>query len=212
MKSFRVGESNYYKSLRLFLILLTGLCAMSTSSHAEDPSVEATAQKAVFAGGCFWCTEAAFDYADGVLATTPGYTGGDMENPDYKQVSGGHTGHYEALEVTYVPAQINYEGLLKIYWESIDPTDSGGQFADRGSQYQTAIFYLNEEQRRLAEQSKKEIAERLNAEIHTKILPAGTFYPAEEYHRDYHIKNPVQYERYKHGSGRVRRLQEIWND
>lgn len=169
-------------------------------------------ERAIFAGGCFWCTESAFDYADGVMETVSGYTGGVTKNPSYEEVSSGASGHYEALEVIYDPQKISYNALLAIFWKSIDPTDGGGQFADRGSQYRTAIFYDNSEQQEEAEASKLEVAKRLNADIKTEILPASEFYPAEEYHQNYHEKNPLHYKLYSNGSGRPERLREIWGD
>lgn len=167
-------------------------------------------EKAIFAGGCFWCTQAAFDGVEGVVGTTSGYTGGHTEHPTYEQVISGATGHYEALEVCYDPGRVTYEGLLDVFWQSIDPSDTGGQFADRGLQYHTAIFYLNKEQRIGAERSKEQIREKLGAHIATKILPAHAFYPAEGYHQDYHKINPVRYEMYKFGSGRVKKLKDLW--
>lgn len=168
--------------------------------------------KAIFAGGCFWCTEAAFDQVEGVIETTSGYTGGREQSPSYRDVASGKTSHYEALEVVYDPTKVTYEELLMAYWHSIDPTDRGGQFADRGKQYRTAIFYLDEEQRNTAEESKKAIAKEFKAKIVTEILPAKEFFAAEEYHQDYHQKNKFHYNLYKHGSGRVKRLEELWGE
>jgi len=167
-------------------------------------------QKAIFAGGCFWCMQADFASRDGVISVTSGYTGGHVENPTYEQVSSGTTGHAEAIEVAYDPARISYEKLLEIYWDNIDPTDQGGQFADRGTQYRTAIFVMNDEQRKLAETSKKSIEAKLKQPIATEIVAATPFYPAEEYHQDYYKKNPLNYNAYKYGSGRVSRLKELW--
>jgi len=158
--------------------------------------------KATFAGGCFWCTEAAFQELDGVIEAVNGYTGGRAENPTYEQVCSGNTGHYEATEITYDPEKITYERLLEVFWRSIDPTDGGGQFVDRGSQYRTAVFYHDEKQKELAEKSKKKLEEELDGPIATEILPAQTFYKAEEYHQDYYKKKRLEYELYKRGSGR----------
>ncbi len=169
-------------------------------------------QKAVFAGGCFWCTEAAFDEVEGVVATVSGYTGGQANDANYDAVSTGRTTHFEALEATYDVEVVSYETLLEAFWESIDPFDEHGQFADKGPQYQTAIFYGNEAEKQLAEQSKAALAEKFGKNIATQILPASEFFAAEIYHQDYHKKNKVRYQLYKHGSGRVKKLQEIWGE
>lgn len=174
----------------------------------EEPKKEEA--KAIFAGGCFWCTEASFDGVKGVTRTTSGYIGGHVDNPSYKDVSAGNSGHREALEVTYDPTVVTYNELLDIFWQNIDPTDNYGQFADRGSQYRTAVFYLNEEQYREAVASKAAVEKRLGTKVQTEILKAGTFHPAEEYHQNYHEKNPYRYQQYKTGSGRPKRLQELW--
>ena len=170
---------------------------------------------AIFAGGCFWCTEAEFDTQKGVLETTSGYIGGESHMATYEAVSSGKSGHYEALKVTYDPKIVSYEQLLEIFWSNIDPTDSSGQFADRGSQYLTAIFYNSDEQKKLAQKSlqeKREFLKRKQLEIVTEILPAQKFYVAEEYHQDYYKKNPIRYNAYKYGSGRPSKLQEIWTE
>jgi methionine-S-sulfoxide reductase len=172
--------------------------------------MNSTTEHAIFAGGCFWCTEAEFRAVDGVISVTSGYTGGHLENPSYEQVSSKQTGHLEAVDILYDPAKVQYETLLDIYWHSIDPTDPGGQFYDRGEPYHTAIFYTSEEQRQLAEQSKEQVRNRLGKDIYTQILPASNFYPAEEYHQRYAERNPIHYNAYKRGSGRMRRLDEIW--
>ncbi|MBN1828038.1 MAG: peptide-methionine (R)-S-oxide reductase MsrB [Deltaproteobacteria bacterium] len=169
-------------------------------------------EKATFAGGCFWCMESAFEHSDGIKEVVSGYTGGKEENPTYKDVSSGRTGHVEAVQVTYDPRKVSYSEILDIFWRQIDPTDMGGQFADRGKQYLTAIFYHNEEQRRLAEESKSEL-ERLGVytkNIATEIRPAGVFYAAEEYHQDYSRKNPLRYKFYRKNSGRDRYIEETW--
>ncbi len=168
-------------------------------------------KKAIFAGGCFWCTETAFTGNVGVIKVTSGYCGGHTQNPTYKEVSAGGTGYYEAVEVLYNPEEITYDELLNLYWKSIDPTDAGGQFADRGSPYFTAIFYSNEDQFKMATKSREEVAQKLNAKIATQILPAGLFYPAEEYHQEYYKKNPVHYQLYKKASGREELLNDLWN-
>lgn len=169
---------------------------------------------ATFAGGCFWCMEHPFDKIDGVINVVSGYTGGKTDNPTYEQVCSLDTGHLEAVHVTYDPEKVSYETLLDVFWRQIDPTDAGGQFADRGSQYTTAIIYHDEDQRVLAELSKKNLENsgRFKRPIATKILPASRFFEAEEYHQDYYKKNPGHYQRYKTGSGRQSFLKMAWND
>lgn len=165
---------------------------------------------ATFAGGCFWCMVPPFKKLEGVSEVIAGYTGGHIENPTYEEVCSGETGHYEAVRIKYDSNIVNYEKLLSIFWSQIDPTDPEGQFFDKGSQYQTAIFYHDEEQRKLAEDSKSEIEREgiFNGPIATKILKASEFYPAEEYHQDYHLKNPEHYKGYKIGSGREAFIQK----
>lgn len=166
--------------------------------------------RAIFAGGCFWCTEAELQELDGVKIVTSGYTGGDVDNPTYEQVSSGSTGHAEAVEVLFDPALISYEKILDVYWSNIDPTDAGGQFHDRGSQYRTAIFWLNDEQKAAAEASKAAKEAMLGRPVATTIEPASAFYPAEDYHQDFYQTTPLRYQSYKLGSGRERKLKEIW--
>ena len=171
-------------------------------------------ETATFAGGCFWCMEAAFESADGVNEVISGYTGGELENPTYEQVSRGGTGHYEAVQVYYNPEQISYMELLDIYWRNINPTDPDGQFADRGSQYKTAIFYHNEEQKNDAITSKKMLDESgvFSDPIATEILPMMKFYKAEEYHQDYYKKNVLHYKMYSELSGRESFIEETWKN
>lgn len=185
------------------------LVALSTTAfEGAEPKIA----KATFAGGCFWCMEPPFDELEGVLATTSGYTGGRVANPSYEQVSYGGTGHLEAVEVAYDPGKISYEKLLEVFWRNVNPTDSGGQFCDRGEQYQTAIFFHDEEQRRLAEESKQKLIDsgRLEKPVVTPVLPAKPFYAAEEYHQDYYKKNPIRYKFYRSRCGRDRVLEKIW--
>lgn len=167
---------------------------------------------ATFAGGCFWCMVAPFQQTEGVIKVESGYTGGAQENPTYKEVCSGTTGHCEAVQVTFDPSLVTYEQLLDTYWRQIDPTDPGGQFADRGQTYQSAIFYHNEEQKKQAEKSKEDLEknEIFEKPIVTKILPATPFYSAEEYHQDYHKKNPTHYKLYRRGSGREDFLSRHW--
>jgi peptide-methionine (S)-S-oxide reductase len=189
--------------------LFLGLLA---SVHAgRDQSSGDRFAKATFAGGCFWCMEPPFDKLDGVISTTPGYTGGHKENPTYEQVSSGTTGHAEAIQVIYDPDKITYDQLLDVFWRNVDPTDGGGQFCDRGSQYRAAIFYHDDEQKRLAERSRQALTESTGFKaIATEITAASAFYPAEEYHQDYYKKNPVRYKFYRYGCGRDKRLKELW--
>jgi peptide methionine sulfoxide reductase msrA/msrB len=169
---------------------------------------------ATFAGGCFWCVEADFDKLEGVVKTTSGYSGGQLGNPSYKQVSAGGTGHLESVEVHYDPARISYERLLAAFWRMVDPTDAGGQFVDRGEQYTTAIFYHDDKQRQAAEASKAALSAsgRYDKAVVTPIRAAETFYAAEEYHQDYHSKNPLRYHFYRYRSGRDQYLETIWGE
>lgn len=175
------------------------------------PSVQAA--KAVLAGGCFWCMEADFEKLDGVTDVISGFTGGSHPNPTY---NGAHTGHYEAVEITYDPAVIDYQGILDHFWINHDPFDNRGQFCDKGHEYLAAIFVADDEQRRLAEASKRKVVERFAGQtVVTPILPLGTFYPIrgdESYHQDFYKKNPLRYKSYRWGCGRDRRLAEIWGD
>ena len=194
-------------------IAVAGIVPLLAQQPAYDFSDLAPDEAAaVFAGGCFWCMEPPYDAIDGVVATISGYTGGHVENPTYRQVSRGGSGHYEAVIVVYRPAEVSYRELLDVYWVNIDPLDAGGQFCDRGSSYRSAIFYRTPEQRRVAEESRRRLEEsgRLRGEIVTEILPAGEFYVAEEYHQDYYIKTPLRYRTYRSGCGRDARLEYLW--
>lgn len=190
----------------LALALAVGAVANCTPVAAAEPA------RAIFAGGCFWCVEAAFDAVPGVIATNPGYTGGTVSNPTYEQVSAGGTGHAEAVEVRYDPERTSYPQLLAVFWRNVDPHDAGGQFCDHGNPYRSAIFAVDAEQRRLAEESLHALATSglLSAPIATQITDAGAFYPAEEYHRDYYLKNPARYKFYRWNCGRDQRLDAVW--
>ena len=192
--------------LALAAILLTGALGITPATAGEQKEI------AIFGGGCFWCMEPPFEELEGVFEVTAGYAGGSKETADYRQVSSGRTDHYEAVRVIYDPAKIAYSRLLDVFWRQIDPTDGGGQFADRGSQYKTAIFYQNEEQRAQAEKSKADLAAsgRFDRPIATRILPAAPFYEAEEYHQDYYRKNYSHYAAYKEGSGRKGFQERMW--
>lgn len=190
--------------MRTFLIAAIGLCAFAASARAGERG------EAIFAGGCFWCEEAAFEGVPGVSAVISGYSGGFKKNPSYEEVSSGATGHAESVRVVFDPAKISYARLLEIFWHSVDPLSAGGQFCDRGNQYRSAIFYLDESQRKAAEDSKKNIEAQLKQAVATEITRAGEFYPAEEYHQDFFKKNPIRYSSYRTGCGRDRRLKELW--
>lgn len=205
--------------MKILLSIIVGLFALAGAAGSEareqmpardqEPSA-----RAIFAGGCFWCMEPPFEKLDGVHAVVSGYIGGDEQNPTYQAVSAGRTGHAEAVEVRYDPAKISYGELLEVFWRNIDPTDPGGQFVDRGSQYRSGIFYVNEEQRRLAEASRARLADsgRFDQPIVTEIVPATRFYRAEDYHQDYYKQSPVRYKFYRYNSGRDQFLQNIWGE
>ena len=180
----------------------------------SDEGMMAEQASAVFAGGCFWCMEPPYDKLDGVISTTSGYIGGSIPNPTYEQVSAGGTGHAEAVRVVYDPSKLDYEQLLDVFWVNVDPTQADGQFCDHGDQYRTAIFYLDDPQKQLAEQSLAELEKDkpFEGEIVTEIVPATVFYPAEDYHQDYYQKNPLRYKYYYWACGREQRLSEVWGD
>ena len=190
---------------KIIILLFILLVALTNNSIAST-------SRAIFAGGCFWCMEAPFEKLDGVSEVISGYTGGSKLNPTYQEVSAGGTGHAEAVEVLYDPQLVSYEKLLDVFWRQIDPTDADGQFVDRGNQYRSGIFYLDAGQKQLAEKSKQQLEKtgRFNKPIVTKITTAGKFYPAEEYHQDYHSKNPIRYWYYRGGSGRDDYLDKVW--
>jgi peptide-methionine (S)-S-oxide reductase len=198
------------RSIRLFT-LAAALLAVAVAHAADADKPAKKTAIATFAGGCFWCMEPPFDAVKGVRATVSGYTGGEKKNPSYHEVSAGKTGHCEALQVEYDPAQVTYEQLLEVYWHNVDPTTGDRQFCDWGNQYRPEIFYHDEAQKAAAEASKREVEKKLG-EVAVKITPAGVFYPAEEYHQDYYTKQPDDYHRYRKGCGRDRRLQELWGD
>jgi peptide methionine sulfoxide reductase msrA/msrB len=190
-------------SLVFLSLLFVGEVGAASTSYIE---------KATFAGGCFWCMTPPFEKIDGVKQVIAGYTGGHTVNPTYEDVVSETTGHRESVEVIYDPSKVSYKKLLEVFWRQINPTDAGGQFVDRGPSYTTAIFYHNEEQKKLAEESKKKLAEsgRFDKPIVTEILPAGPFYRAEDYHQDYWKKNPVRYAFYRYNSGREQYLEKVW--
>lgn len=203
------------KALFLAAMLIPSILlgpSWAADSESKQGSVEEPRASAIFAGGCFWCMEHPFDELDGVLSTTSGYAGGHVPSPTYHQVSAGGTGHAEVVRVIYDPSKIGYGKLLEVFWHNVDPLDAGGQFCDRGDQYRSAIFYANEEQRQLAEQSKQALVAsgRFDKPIVTTIVPATDFYPAEDYHQNYYMENPLRYHFYRRACGRDNRLEELW--
>jgi peptide-methionine (S)-S-oxide reductase len=194
------------------LSLSVSVALLASTAFAAEPKPERAS--AVFAGGCFWCEETAFEGVAGVLSVTSGYSGGETKNPSYEQVSAGVTGHAESVQVIYDPAKISYAQLLEIFWHNVDPFAKNAQFCDHGTQYRSAIFYQGDEQRRAAWASKAKLEEqaRFKGQIATQIVAASAFYPAEEYHQDYYKKNPVHYQAYRLGCGRDKRLKEVWGE
>ena len=206
---------NTTRLLALLWIALFSLGApgSATAQVQPTPLAKTAAAKATFAGGCFWCMEEAFDKVPGVIATVSGYMGGSVKNPTYDQVSSSRTGHAEVVQVEYDPAKVSYAKLLEAFWRNIDPTQKDGQFCDHGPQYRSAIFYHDEEQKKLAEASRQALQKNkpFRGEIVTEIARAAEFYPAEVYHQDFYQKNPARYKFYKSGCGREARLQQLWS-
>ncbi|MGB7933773.1 MAG: peptide-methionine (S)-S-oxide reductase MsrA [Gammaproteobacteria bacterium] len=196
-------------------VLITAV-VLGLSGQTADATDTATSayETATFAGGCFWCMESPFDKLEGVISTTSGYTGGHTKDPTYKEVSRGGTGHAEAMQIVYDPKKVSYTKLLDVFWHNVDPTNAHGQFCDNGDQYRSEIFYHNEEQRRLAVASEQDLEKHKSfaAPIVTKIVPATTFYPAEEYHQNYYQNNPIRYKFYRFSCGRDQRLEELWGE
>lgn len=188
------------KSLILALLIL-GLLGGNVAAQTKE---------AVFAGGCFWCLEGPFDALPGVLETEAGYTGGQLPNPSYEQVSSGTSGHIEAMRVKYDPELVDFGKLLDVFWRNIDPTDAGGQFCDRGPQYRSAVFFEDEAEESAVRASKAQLEEARGFKIATEVLPRAEFYAAEEYHQDYYKKNPLRYHFYRQGCGRDQRLRQLW--
>lgn len=192
----------------IFICLMIGMTYPLIGYSAENES----RAKAVFAGGCFWCMEEVYEKVAGVIAVTSGYTGGSVVKPTYEQVSAGQTGHAESVEVIYDPSQVSYDQLLAVFWRNVDPTVKDAQFCDHGSQYRSAIFYLDGDQKRQAETSKKKIqaTKSFGGPLYTEITQAEAFYPAEDYHQDFYKKNPTKYKFYKWSCGRTQRLEQLW--
>ena len=204
-------------SKRLFTLLwITALCfAVAGPSAAQaqlKPAAQAGTAKATFAGGCFWCMEEVYDKVPGIIATVSGFMGGHVKNPTYEQVTTGRTGHAEVVQVEYDPAKVSYARLLEVFWRNVDPTQKDGQFCDHGPHYRTAVFFHDDEQRKLAEASKTALQKNkpFKGEIVTEITRAAEFYPAEGYHQNFHLTNPTRYKFYKTGCGREARLQQLW--
>ncbi len=201
-------------------ILTIALFAATAASAQAPAPTSATTASAIFAGGCFWCMEAPFDKIDGVKATTSGYIGGKTRNPTYEQVTAGITGHTEAVKVDYDPKKVTYRQLLEVFWKNIDPVARDRQFCDGGTQYRSGIFWLDDEQKKLADESKALLTKGqafgtakplgLKGGVVTEVTKAGDFWAAEDYHQDYYVKNPVRYNVYRSGCGRDARLKELW--
>jgi peptide-methionine (S)-S-oxide reductase len=196
---------NITRALHMVLTVLLA-AVIGSAGHAAEQA------KAVFAGGCFWCMEEAFEKVEGVTSVVSGYMGGQKANPTYEEVSAGGTGHAESVEVVYDPAKVSYQKLLDHFWKNVDPLVPNAQFCDHGSQYRAVIFYGNEEEKRQAEASRQAIeqAKRFTEPIVTQIVTASKFYPAEDYHQDFYKKNPVRYKFYKYNCGRAQRLEQLW--
>lgn len=188
-----------------YLLAAAALVVLAVPAQAEK-------RTAIFAGGCFWCVESDFDGVKGVISTTSGYIGGSAKTANYKAVSNGGTGHYEAVKIVYDSDKVSYRRLVDIFWRTIDPTDAGGQFCDRGSSYKTGIFVANESERKIAEASKSNAQNALGRKIVTPILDAGPFYDAEGYHQNYYKKSPVRYKVYRYGCGRDQKIRALWGD
>jgi peptide-methionine (S)-S-oxide reductase len=186
------------------------IAAAASLAAPESKAQGAGAETAIFAGGCFWCVEEAFDKVAGVVETVSGYTGGHLANPTYEQVSAKGTGHKEAVRVRYDPAKVTYAELLDTFWRNVDPFDAAGQFCDKGESYKSAIFVADDEQGKHAAETKQEVEKRFGREVATEIEPAAAFWPAEDYHQDYHNKNPLQYKFDKWNCGRAPRLEQVW--
>lgn len=200
----------------LLPLLILGLTGCNNPSDAiesnQSPAANPESSTAIFAAGCFWCVEEAFDKVPGVIETTSGYIGGSTKNPTYKQVTSGKTGHTEALRVKFDPALVSYTEMLNVFWRNVDPTDTSGQFCDRGSQYRSGIFFLDGMQKQAAVASKQALMDdpKAPAPIVTEITAATTFYTAEGYHQNYHNENPLRYRYYKAACGRADRLEALW--
>jgi len=204
----------HYLFLGVLMIISVNQSISQSISQSANQAIAQDTDTAIFAAGCFWCMEHPFDAMDGVLSTTSGYTGGHQENPTYQQVSAGTTGHTEAVQIIFDPTRVSYDQLLHVYWRNSDPTTANRQFCDIGSQYRPAIFYRNDKQQQQAEASKQEIIQHktFSAPVITEITAATTFWPAEAYHQDYYLKNPIRYKFYRFNCGRDQRLNNLWHN
>jgi peptide-methionine (S)-S-oxide reductase len=192
-------------------VIAAFLVVAISGAAAQDKTAQDKTATAIFAGGCFWCVEADFDKVAGVLSTTSGYIGGSVKNPTYSQVSAGGTGHAEAVKIVYDPAKVTYAKLLDVFWHNVDPLVKDKQFCDSGDQYRTAIFYTDDAQKKLAEETRKEVAAKFAPRtVYTQIIEAGPFYDAEDYHQDYYKKNEARYKFYRWNCGRDQRLEQLW--
>jgi len=192
---------------------LTSLALLALEAAAQgapNPATDPRLKAAIFAGGCFWCMEHPFDELDGVASVTSGYTGGTKSEPTYEEVSAGTTGHAEAVQVIFDPAKVSYQKLVDVFWRNVDPLTANAQFCDHGSQYRSAIFYQDDEQKRIAEASKQLVAKRFDKPVVTQIVHAGPFWPAEGYHQHFYKTNPVRYKFYRYNCGRDQRLEQLW--
>lgn len=205
-------ETLTMKKFKALFLLTLLLLLVTMSSKSQQITTQTSDQAALFAGGCFWCMEADFDKVTGVTETISGYIGGHVKNPNYEQISAGNTGHTEAVQVRFDPDKVSYEQLLEVFWRNIDPTVKNKQFCDRGNQYRAEIFYQNSQQKQWAEQSKTRLNQTkpFNEPIVTEITAASVFYAAEDYHQDFHTKNPLRYKFYRYNCGRDKRLQQLW--
>ena len=192
--------------MKKLTVLLLSLCLPLILAATPKPKTA----RATFAGGCFWCMEPPFDKLPGVISTTSGYIGGHKSNPTYDEVSSGRTGHTEAVEVVYDPSKVSYQKLLDVFWHNVDPLTRDAQFCDHGDQYRTGIFVHDAEQKRLAEASRAQVQGRFNQPVVTEIVDATKFYPAEDYHQDYYVRNPLRYKFYRYNCGRDQRLEQLW--
>jgi peptide-methionine (S)-S-oxide reductase len=208
----RVNQAKWLLACLLLTASVTACARSAPESAAPTQAAGANTATAIFAGGCFWCMEPPYDKLPGVISTTSGYTAGRTANPSYEQVSSGGTGHVEAVEVVYDPAKVSYAKLLEVFWRNIDPTVLNRQFCDVGDMYRSGIYPADDQQRQLAEASKKALQDsgRFPGGVATEIEPASAFYAAEDYHQDYYLKNPVRYKFYRFNCGRDQRLSELW--
>jgi peptide-methionine (S)-S-oxide reductase len=212
MREMRMIMTAFTWAIPVLLAVLGIVAGEQSTVHEGQAAESGTMAKAYFAGGCFWCMEEAFEKVDGVLDVLSGYMGGSVKNPSYEDVSAGRTGHAESVEVRYDPRKLTYPQLLEVFWRNVDPVTPEAQFCDHGNQYRAAIFYQGEEEKRLAEESKRAIeqSKQFSTPIATQVTAASEFYPAEEYHQDFYKKNPFRYKYYKFTCGRAQRLEALW--